>query len=83
MLKSLKQLLKSSPTVPVHDQAVPAQKASSAGPLGLKDAAVSGWYQTSAFSAISFSVCTRSRSAITTSAGAGPVDRSTPSFSNW
>lgn len=46
MLKSLKQLLKSSPTVPVHDQAVPAQKASSAGPLGLKDAALSGWYQT-------------------------------------
>ena len=33
MLKSIKQLLKSSPTVPVHDQAVPAQKASSAGPF--------------------------------------------------
>src|SRR5690606_22170323 len=47
MLNSLKQLLKgSSDSVPVHDKVAPAQKASSAGALGLKDAALSGWYQT-------------------------------------
>lgn len=45
MLKSLKQLLKGSASVPVHDKVGPAQTASSAGPLGLKDAALSGWYQ--------------------------------------
>ncbi|KAG1528988.1 hypothetical protein G6F50_018207 [Rhizopus delemar] len=43
----------------------------------------SGWYQTTAFSAISFRVCTRSRSAITTSSGAGPAATSRPSFCSW
>lgn len=47
MLNSLKQLFKgSADVIPVHDKVGPAQSASSAGPLGLKDAALSGWYQT-------------------------------------
>ncbi|MCY1248899.1 hypothetical protein D9M72_623830 [compost metagenome] len=76
----------------VHSAAASSSRALASGTSapGLKCLATaassysfSGVYQTTAFSAISFNVCTRSRRAMTTSTGAGPLLMSRPSFSSW